>query len=128
MLLDMWMLLSWILKYGCCRSPCWPGRQEMVGSYLFQILSWIWYWHVHYLGSPEKLCLRALIKFQISSHLKTSFLTLRSRVIYKFTCESCNASYIGSTRQKFKTRIFQHLRNFRQVQSSIIKAPSFWTS
>ena len=34
---------------------------------------------------------------------------IRSNVIYKFLCDSCNASYVGCTRQHFKTRIYQHL-------------------
>ena len=34
---------------------------------------------------------------------------VRSSVIYKFSCGDCNASYLGCTRQRFKTRIHQHL-------------------
>ena len=33
---------------------------------------------------------------------------VRSNVIYKFTCESCQASYVGSTQQRFKARVDQH--------------------
>ena len=34
---------------------------------------------------------------------------VRSSVIYKFTCEDCNAFYLGCTRQRLKTRIHRHL-------------------
>ena len=34
---------------------------------------------------------------------------LRSNVIYQFNCRSCNATYIGCTRQKSKIRFHQHL-------------------
>ena len=34
---------------------------------------------------------------------------LRSRVIYKFTCASCNACYIGETGRHFSTRVREHL-------------------
>jgi hypothetical protein len=33
---------------------------------------------------------------------------LRSNIIYKFTCESCNASYVGSTQQNMFVRVNQH--------------------
>ena len=35
--------------------------------------------------------------------------SVRSNVVYKFECEGCNTSYIGSTHQKFKGRISQYL-------------------
>ena len=34
---------------------------------------------------------------------------LRSRVIYKFTCASCNACYIGETGRRFFTRVRENL-------------------
>ena len=34
---------------------------------------------------------------------------LRSRVIYKFLCADCNASYIGKTTCHFSTRVREHL-------------------
>ena len=33
----------------------------------------------------------------------------RSNIIYKYTCECCNAFYVGSTKQKSKVRFCQHL-------------------
>ena len=32
----------------------------------------------------------------------------RSNVIYRVSCTSCNASYVGSMQQKLKTHIFRH--------------------
>ena len=37
-------------------------------------------------------------------------LSLRSHVVYKFNCTSCNACYIGETHRHFSTRINEHLR------------------
>ena len=34
---------------------------------------------------------------------------LRFGIIYKFSCDSCQASYVGSTRRRCKERIDQHL-------------------
>ena len=36
---------------------------------------------------------------------------LKSRVIYEYTCSSCNARYIGSTERHFFSRIQEHLGN-----------------
>ena len=33
----------------------------------------------------------------------------RSRVVYKFACASCNASYVGETTRHFSTRVREHL-------------------
>ena len=34
---------------------------------------------------------------------------LRSQLIYKYTCPTCNAGYIGCTTRHFRTRIHEHL-------------------
>ena len=34
---------------------------------------------------------------------------LRSHLIYKYTCPTCNAGYIGCTTRHFRTRIHEHL-------------------
>ena len=34
---------------------------------------------------------------------------LLSRVVYKFICAGCNASYIGETNRHFSTRVWEHL-------------------
>ena len=58
---------------------------------------------------PHKNC-RFIFKntYTIGSVFKLPTAVM-SNVIYKFQCERCHASYIGSTRQKFKTRLDQHL-------------------
>ena len=49
---------------------------------------------------------------------------LRSRVVYKFSCAGCNASYIGETTRHLCTRIREHLLSdksshvYRHLQSS----------
>ena len=49
---------------------------------------------------------------------------LRTRVVYKFSCASCNACYVGETRRHFSTRVREHLLSdrssnvFRHLQSS----------
>ena len=34
---------------------------------------------------------------------------LRSNVVYKFTCASCNSCYVGETSRQLSTRIRKHL-------------------
>ena len=49
---------------------------------------------------------------------------LRSNVVYKLTCASCNSCYIGETSRHLTTRIREHLNRdrtshiFRQIQQS----------
>ena len=49
---------------------------------------------------------------------------LCARVVYKFSCASCNACYVGETSRLFSTRVREHLLSdgtsyiFRQLQSS----------
>ena len=38
---------------------------------------------------------------------------LRSNVVYKFTCASCNSRYVGETSRLFSTRIREHLNRDR---------------
>ena len=38
---------------------------------------------------------------------------LRTRVVYKFSCASCNACYIGETSRHFATRVREHLSSDR---------------
>ena len=37
-------------------------------------------------------------------------LFLRSGIVYKFQCGSCNATYYGKTKRHFKVRMCEHLR------------------
>ena len=49
---------------------------------------------------------------------------LRIRVVYKFSCASCNACYVGETSRHFSTRVREHLLSdrssnvFKHLQSS----------
>ena len=45
--------------------------------------------------------------------------SLKSRVVYQFTCASCGARYIGETNRHFNTRVNEHL--FRDKNSHIFK-------
>ena len=45
--------------------------------------------------------------------------SLKSRVVYQFTCASCGARYIGETNRHFNTRVNEHL--FRDKISHIFK-------
>ena len=38
---------------------------------------------------------------------------LRTRIVYKFSCSSCNACYVGETRRHFSTRVHEHLSSDR---------------
>ena len=38
---------------------------------------------------------------------------LRSRVVYKFACAGCHASYVGETTRHFATRVHEHLHSDR---------------
>ena len=40
---------------------------------------------------------------------------LRTRVVYKFSCASCNACYGGETSQHFSTRVREHLLSDRSL-------------
>ena len=45
---------------------------------------------------------------------------LRSRVVYHFTCASCNASYVGQTTRHFNVRVNEHL-NKKSNPSGVFK-------
>ena len=34
---------------------------------------------------------------------------MRSHILYRYTCDGCNAIYIGKTRRHYKVRVFEHL-------------------
>ena len=44
--------------------------------------------------------------------------SLKSRVVYQFTCASCRACYIGETNRHFHTRVNEHL--FRDKNSHFL--------
>ena len=49
---------------------------------------------------------------------------LRTRVVYKFSCASCNACYVGETSRHFSTQVREHILSdrssnvFKHLQSS----------
>ena len=45
--------------------------------------------------------------------------SLKSRVLYQFTCASCGACYIGETNRHFHARVNEHL--FRDKNSHVFK-------
>ena len=51
--------------------------------------------------------------------------SLKSRVVYKFICTSCNACYIGETHRHLATRINEHLNTDRNshIYKHITKSP-----
>ena len=62
----------------------------------------------------------------LSSSLFILFLEdrLRTRIVYKFSCASCNACYIGEASRHFSTRVHEHIPSdrsshvYKHLQSS----------
>ena len=62
----------------------------------------------------------------LSSSLFILFLEhrLRTRIVYKFSCASCNACYIGEASRHFSTRVHEHMSSdrsshvYKHLQSS----------
>jgi len=48
---------------------------------------------------------------------------LKSNIVYKYTCDSCKASYIGKTTKHLKTRISQHLGISDRTGTQMTKPP-----
>ena len=42
---------------------------------------------------------------------------LKSRVVYKFDCASCNACYVGETARPLPTRIKEHLKTDKKLHN-----------
>ena len=53
--------------------------------------------------------LKTIIEFLLSLNLKTPCLLSCAQILYKFSCRSCQGSYIGSTTKQSRIRFFQHL-------------------
>ena len=76
----------------------------------------------------SNLCKKTNIKVVFTSQKISSFFStkdkmpseLRARVVYKFTCASCKACYVGQTTRYFNTRVHEHL-NKKSQPSSIFK-------
>ena len=50
-------------------------------------------------------------------------LELQSNVIYKYTCDCCNAVYIGQTKRQLKVRIFEHIGRSIRTNRPLGKPP-----
>ena len=46
-----------------------------------------------------------------------------SHFIYKYTCEGCNAFYIGKSYRQFKVRVFEHLGISYRTNSLLVRPP-----
>ena len=46
-----------------------------------------------------------------------------TKFIYKYTCECCNAFYIGKSYRQFKVRIFEHLGISYRTNSLLVRPP-----
>ncbi|XP_039312235.1 uncharacterized protein LOC120359297 [Solenopsis invicta] len=66
-------------------------------------------------------CLNKLDKF-IKAHKDKNIKTECNNVVYKLNCNDCNASYVGQTKRKLKTRIKEHVNNikFETAKISVI--------
>ena len=61
-------------------------------------------------------CCKIQVTFNSGKRLGSFFsfkdkvsLNVRSLILYKFTCSSCNSAYIGKTKRHFLVRMFEHL-------------------
>ena len=59
---------------------------------------------------------KLLVIFNSNNRLRNFFsfkdkipISVRSHILYRYTCDGCNAVYIGKTRRHYKVRIFEHL-------------------
>jgi hypothetical protein len=57
-------------------------------------------------------CLNKLDRF-IKVHKDKNIKTEWNNVVYKLNCKDCNASYVGQTKRKLKTRIKEHINNIK---------------
>tara|TARA_Y100000310_G_scaffold202746_1_gene202988 strand:- start:291 stop:1547 length:1257 start_codon:yes stop_codon:yes gene_type:complete len=59
---------------------------------------------------------KLLVIFNSNNRLRNFFsfkdkipISVRSHILYRYTCDGCNAIYIGKTRRHYKVRIFEYL-------------------
>jgi len=53
----------------------------------------------------------------IKRHKDKNSFENNSNVVYKISCNNCNASYVGQTKRKVKTRINEHIKNIKVDES-----------
>lgn len=61
-------------------------------------------------------CLNKLGTF-VKAHKDKNHQTSNNNVIYKIYCKDCDASYVGQTKRQLKTRLKEHMNNFKLDQS-----------
>jgi len=60
--------------------------------------------------------LNKLTRF-IRRHKDKNKFELNNNVVYKISCNNCNASYVGQTKRQLKTRINEHIKNIALEES-----------
>jgi len=53
----------------------------------------------------------------IKRHKDRNKFELNNNVVYKISCNNCNASYVGQTKRQLKTRINEHMKNIALDES-----------
>jgi len=53
----------------------------------------------------------------IKRHKDRNKFELNNNVVYKISCNNCNASYVGQTKRQLKTRINEHIKNIALKES-----------
>ena len=120
------------------RRPCWCPKLVLweLNSFLMQTLSFVpinlhRYWPREWKHSID--IRSGFTSFKIKNLVNVENVVpegLRTLVVYKFSCTSCNACFVGETSQHFSTRIRKHLFSyrssnvFRHLQSSGAFRPS----
>ena len=67
-----------------------------------------------------KFCFKNSFKISSSFRFKDKlFASLCSTIIHEFTCDSCQESYIGSTRKQAKIRFCQHLAIYPRTDNPV---------
>ena len=94
--------------------PTAPKRELIILLYLGKMSQIVRTRLTKTMNKHVKFCKLRVI-FQTNNRLKSYFRfkdsvlgTLRSNLIYKFSCGSCTVSYIGKTYRHFKVRVSEH--------------------
>ena len=103
------------------RRPCWCPKLVLweLNSFLMQTLSFVpinlhRYWPREWKHSID--IRSGFTSFKIKNLVNVENVVpegLRTLVVYKFSCTSCNACFVGETSQHFSTRIRKHLFSYR---------------
>jgi len=61
-------------------------------------------------------CINTLNHF-VRVHKDQDHILSKNNVVYKISCNDCNASYVGQTKRQLKTRLKEHKNNLKQDSS-----------